>query len=95
MLWMPLVTAAFLGYFGYHAFTGAFGIQSMDRLMEETAALSAQLAALKQERGTLEAKVGRVRPDSVDADLVDLSARSALNLMRRDEVVVATPSAPR
>jgi cell division protein FtsB len=94
MLSMPLVAAAFLGYFGYHAFTGDFGIQAMDRLMDETTQLSGQLAALQAQRQALEARVGRVRPDSLDADLIDQSARAALNLMRADEVVIAPP-APR
>jgi cell division protein FtsB len=88
MLWMPLVTAAVLGYFGYHAYTGAFGIQAMDRLRDEATELSGQLAALKAQREALEARVTRVRPDSLDADLIDQSARSALNLMRADEIVL-------
>jgi cell division protein FtsB len=94
MLWMPLATAAFLGYFGYHAFTGEFGVLSMERLMEETAQLSLQLAAFKEQRQMLEAKVARVQPDSLDADLIDSSARAALNVLRTDEVVLA-PSAAR
>jgi cell division protein FtsB len=91
---MPLVTAAFLGYFGYHAFNGAFGIWSMDRLQQQGAELSAQLAALKEQRLALETKVSRLRPESLDADLIDASARTALNLMRSDELVIA-PAAVR
>jgi cell division protein FtsB len=93
-LWMPLATAAFLGYFGYHAFTGSLGIWSMDRLIEQTAQLSGDLAGLKRQRAALETKVMRVRPNSLDADLIDSSARGALNVMRADEVILA-PAAPR
>jgi cell division protein FtsB len=92
-LWMPLATAAFLGYFGYHAFNGAFGIWSMETMKEQAADLSAQLANLREQRKTLETRVARMRPDSLDADLVDSSARAALNLMRSDEVVLAPAAA--
>jgi cell division protein FtsB len=93
-IWMPIVTAAFLGYFGYHAFTGSLGIWSMDRLMDDTAQLSVQLADLTAQRQALEAKVARLRPDSLDADLVDQRAREALNVMRPDELIL-TPTAAR
>jgi cell division protein FtsB len=86
---MPLATAAFLGYFGYHAFNGAFGIWSRDRLQEQSAQLSSQLTDLKQQRAALETKVSRLRPEGLDADLVDASARTQLNLLRSDEVVLA------
>ncbi len=90
-IWMPVVTALFLAYFGYHAVNGAFGMKSMDRLTDETGQLTAQLADLKSQRTALETKVARMRPDSLDADLVDSSARAALSVMRTDEVVVAAP----
>ena len=86
---MPAVTAAFLGYFGYHAFNGAFGIWSLDRLRAQGAQLSAELADLRQQRAALETKVSRLRPQSLDADLVDAAARAQLNLLRSDEVVLA------
>jgi len=92
-LLLPVAAAAFLAYFGYHAFSGAFGIWSMDRLKQQGAELAAQLADLKRQRTALETKVARMRPDSLDADLVDSSARSALNLTRADEVVLAPAAA--
>ena len=92
-LLLPLAAAAFLGYFGYHAFNGAFGIWSMDRLKQQGAELSTQLADLKRQHAALETRVARMRPDSLDADLVDADARSALNLMRPDEVVLAPAAA--
>ena len=90
---LPLAAAAFLAYFGYHAFNGAFGIWSMDRLKHQGAELSAQLADLKRQRADLETKVARMRPDSLDADLVDSSARAALNLMRPDELLISPAAA--
>jgi len=90
---MPLVTAGFLGYFGFHAFSGSFGIWAMDRMEREAVRLDAQLDRLKQERAALERRVGTVQPSSLDADVVDVAARSALNLIRPDEVVIESGAA--
>ena len=85
---MPLVTVGFLSYFGYHAFNGAFGIWAMDRLEADAVRLTFEHDRLKAEREALERRVATVRPASLDADVIDLAARTALNLMRPDEVVV-------
>lgn len=87
-LWMPLITAAFLGYFGYHAFNGYYGILSRDRLEAEAESLSRKLEALKQERADYELRVQMLRSDGLDADLIDVEARRALDRIRPDEVVL-------
>ena len=87
-LWLPLVTAGFLGYFGFHAFNGSFGIWAMDRLEEDAVRMTVELERLKGEREALERRVASVRPGSLDADVVDIRARAALNMIRPDEVVV-------
>ena len=40
------------------------------------------------EKAELQAAVDSVRPESLDADVVDFEARKALNLLRPDEVVI-------
>lgn len=92
-LWMPLLAAVFLSYFGYHAFSGSFGIWAMDRLEADAARLTEDRDRLKAEREALERRVATVRPASLDADVIDLEARNALNLMRPDEVVVSLGAA--
>jgi cell division protein FtsB len=87
-LWMPLLSAGFLGYFGYHAFSGSFGIWAMDRLEADSARLSVELDALKRQHAALESRVALLRPDSTNADIVDTEARSALNMLRPDEIVI-------
>ena len=87
-LWMPLITAAFLGYFGYHAFSGYHGILSRDRLEAEAATLSGELESLKQEHAQYERRVEMLRSDNLDADVIDIAARRALNRIRPDEVVL-------
>ena len=87
-LWLPLLTAAFLAYFGYHAFNGFYGIWSHERLDIEVARLSADLAVIKAEHAALEKKVVAMRSDRLDADMVDLEARLSLNRVRPDELVI-------
>jgi len=87
-LWIPLLTVGFVSYFGYHAFHGAFGIWAMDRLEAEAAQLTTERDRIRAEREAMERRVALVRPDSLDADTVDMQARTALNLMRVDEVVI-------
>ncbi len=88
-LWMPLLTAAFLGYFGFHAFSGSFGKWAMDRMKTEGATLDVQFAQLEKEHADLERKVALLRPESLDADVVDMEARTQLNMLRPDEVVIS------
>jgi cell division protein FtsB len=88
-LWMPLLTAGFLGYFGFHAFSGSFGILAMDRLKIDGDRLKAQLDQLKDEHEALERRVSYMRPDSLDADMVDVEARQELNVMRPDELLIS------
>jgi cell division protein FtsB len=85
---LPLVAVAVVGYFGYHAFTGAFGIWAMDRLETDGARLRVERDQLEAQRASLQTAVNTLRPETLDADVVDFEAREALNLLRPDEVVV-------
>jgi cell division protein FtsB len=88
-LWLPLTTAAFLGYFGFHAFTGSYGLPALDRMEKEAVALKDQLDDLRQQRTGLEKRVSYLKPESLDADILDTEARTSLNLLRPDEVVIS------
>ena len=87
-LWMPLITAAFLGYFGYHAFNGYYGIWSRDRLQVDAVRLTTELETLKHQHEELERRVAMLRSDNLDADMVDVEARAALNRLRPDEILL-------
>jgi cell division protein FtsB len=87
-LWLPLLTAGYLAYFGFHAFTGQYGIFARAGLESETERLVAELASVRGEREALERQAARLRPQSVDLDLLDELARQKLNLVHPDEVVL-------
>ena len=79
---MPTVSAAFLGYFAYHAFHGEYGMLAEARLKHK------ELDGLVKKRQTLAERVAKVRPESLDADLIDELARASLNYAREGDVVV-------
>ncbi len=89
-LWMPALTAAFLGYFGFHAYSGSYGMQALEQYRSDRATLAMQLSYLRRQHAALEARIATVRPDALDPDVVDMEARLALNLMRADEIVIST-----
>jgi len=88
-LLLPLLAFVFLGYFGYHAFNGSYGLQSLQRMESEAVVLRAQVEKLKAERAQIERRVAYLTPDGLDADVVDTEARMSLNLLRPDEVVIS------
>jgi cell division protein FtsB len=90
-LWLPAIAACFLAYFGFHAFTGYYGIWSSIRFEQEATGLEAELDALKEERAAIEKRVGMLRSESLDADMIDERARLSLNFLKPNEVTIVLP----
>lgn len=85
---VPLLAAAFLSYFGFHAYNGAYGIYSKEQLQAQATMLSQQLSDLSEQRESLERQVSQLRDGSIDKDILDEQSRRALNLSHADEVVI-------
>jgi len=85
---VPALAAAFLSYFGFHAYHGEYGLYSRMRLEEQVKAMNDQLDALTRQRAALEREVALVRDGSIEKDMLDEQARRALNLSRPDEVTI-------
>jgi cell division protein FtsB len=84
------VCCALLGYFAWHAWKGPRGYPYRDALEARVAVLGQKHEALKSERTRLEAKVTLLRPESIDPDLLDEMARSALQMAKSTDVVAFT-----
>lgn len=84
------VCCALLGYFGWHAFKGPRGYPYRDQLLVKVAALDSKFETEQQERVRLEKKVGLLRPESIDPDLLEELARSELQLVRPGDLVAYT-----
>jgi cell division protein FtsB len=73
------VAALVIGYFAVNAYTGNHGLharQDLDRQIEQ---LGAELAALRTEKSNWQRRVSLLRPESIEADMLDERARALLN----------------
>lgn len=82
---------AMLGYFAWHAWYGPRGWAHAARLDAELQALQAELADFTQQKQHLEAKVSLLRPESVDADLLDELARNMLGWAGKNDLIARLP----
>lgn len=89
---IPSLCAAFIAYFGYHAYHGEFGITSRYRLQAEAVNLQAQLDAIRTRRVDLERRVKLLHDGTIERDMLDEQARNALNLSRADEITIMLPA---
>jgi len=86
--WLALIGFGLALYFGYHAVNGSRGLIAWRQLGSELEATHQELASLRAERAALEHKVQRLRPDSLDPDLIDELARRRLSLVDPLDVII-------
>ncbi len=85
---LPVITVAFLGYFGYHSVHGDLGLIATERFEEQRVMRAADLAALTEKRQALERQVALLSDGSMERDMLDETARYQLNVSRTDEIVI-------
>jgi cell division protein FtsB len=85
-LWTMI--AAMIAYFGYHGVHGERGLRAHRNFNSEIAALNSQLAEVQAERKTIEDRVTRFAPNSVDRDLLDEEARESLGWLHPNDRVI-------
>ena len=84
----PVASLMILGYFGFHAFNGDYGIRAHLAITKRIEVLETQLKARTAIRERLEKRVAMLREGGMERDIVDEYARRQLNLVREDEVVI-------
>ena len=91
---LPIVFYAILGvasgYLVWGASNGERGLKAKAEYASTMRDLSAELAKLKAEREGWERRVGLMRSDAVDRDLLDEEARVALDRVGKNDLVVFT-----
>jgi cell division protein FtsB len=90
----PVLGFCVVGYFAYHSIEGDRGLVAYLRLTEQIQLARSQLTEVVLERKALEQRVGLLRPNQLDPDMLDERARLLLNLARPDEIVIPDPAAP-
>lgn len=85
---IPLVCLVVLGYFAYHAVYGRHGFIAWLGIQNRVDTLEHQLVEMRGQREQLDRQVALLRPESLDPDLLDERARSALGYAGDNEVVI-------
>lgn len=85
---LQAMAACLVGYFAYHAVHGERGLFAYLRLEQELAEAEQARAELVAERQALEHRVGLLRPEHLDPDMLEEQARRLLDYARDDEVVI-------
>jgi cell division protein FtsB len=85
---LPALTAAYLGYFGFHALHGSYGLLARTQFEAQAVELEDQLADLQAEHDALEIKAALLRPENLDPDMLDEWARRNLNVIAPNEFVL-------
>lgn len=92
LLALPAVFLAVSGYFVWHAMHGERGLIAREHRLAEIAAARGELSRAEADRDAMERRVSGMRGDRLDRDQLDERARTLLNMVGRDELVV--PYAP-
>jgi cell division protein FtsB len=88
----PVVGVAIVGYFSWHAVQGDRGLIALAQLDAGLTEARTVLAALEHEREELENLAGRLRPESLDRDLLEERARSIVNHAHPNDLVILVPA---
>ena len=85
---VPALFLAVSGYFVWHAVHGERGLMARDKRQADIVSARAELTRAETERGAMERRVAGLRGDRLDRDQLEERARSLLNMVGRDEVIV-------
>lgn len=84
--------ALMIGYFGVNAYTGDRGLRAQQDLDQQFRELSEELGHLKAERAEWQQHVKLLKPESIDADMLDERARAMLDYLDpRDVTMMLKP----
>ena len=82
------VSGLLVGYFVHHAHSGARGLDAKRQLEAQAERLSAELDRMKEERAEWERRIGLLRSDQIDRDLLEERARTLLGRVHRNDLVI-------
>ncbi|MGO4870016.1 MAG: FtsB family cell division protein [Roseiarcus sp.] len=88
-----LVLGVASGYLVWGASQGEHGLKAKAQYDAEAAQLQVQLTQLQDERGRWRRRVESMRSEAIDRDLLDEEARTVLDRVGKDEVVIFTADA--
>jgi cell division protein FtsB len=88
-LGLYVLAALLIGYFGINAYTGNHGLRARQDLDQQIDAFTAELNQAKAEREQWQRRVGLIKSESLDPDMLDERARALLDYADpRDAVMI-------
>lgn len=87
---LPLLAMLLIGYFAFYTFFGERSLLRLMRLETEIQTTQEKLDGAQGEHDAIAARVNRMRPGSIDPDLLDEQVRRTLNYTAPDEIVIYT-----
>jgi|SRR5690349_12253227 cell division protein FtsB len=88
----PVLGISLAGYFAYHLVEGDRGLIAWLHLTQQLNEAKATQAGIRAEREALDRRVGLLRPEHLDRDMLDEKARETLNLAGAREIVIIHPN---
>lgn len=85
---LPTAFALLCAYFAWNSQLGDFGLVARERKLEDIAQARAALVKAEADRDALERRVTGLRGERIDRDQLDERARTLLNLVGKDELVI-------
>ena len=88
---LPSLTIMCLGYFGFHALHGSYGIYSAEQLGLRKTDLTETLAVRTSQREALERQVVLLQDNRVERDMLEEQARRMLNYSNPADLTILNP----
>jgi cell division protein FtsB len=85
------VSGSVAAYFVWHALNGERGLKASLEYSKQISDLEKERAALRAERAHWEHRIGLIRGDEIDRDLLDQEARRILGRVNAHDLVVMIP----
>jgi cell division protein FtsB len=87
----PILGSILVIYFSYHMVQGNHGLIAYMSLQAKVGQAEARYAQVHAERVALERRVALLRPDNLDPDMLEEQARTVLDFVHPDDVVILLP----
>ncbi|MEN3930826.1 septum formation initiator family protein [Microvirga sp. W0021] len=87
-LFLYAVSAGLVGYFIHHAHTGTRGTEAKRALKTQVVVLEAELETANAEKAEWEHRIGLLKADQIDRDLLEERARTLIGMVHKNDVVI-------
>lgn len=85
---LPIAGLCLIVYFGYHAINGERGLLTYRQLQKDIQIAKMQREKTAKEKAVIENRVKLLRPESIDPDMLEESARRILNMGHEGDLVI-------